>query len=94
MSAVERQRRMPFPIRMGAVSYSMWTRIEKFIEPSLQQYRGQAPTRHLVMVAHGIFNAELLGALLARRTDDRAAWEYRGEQRIPACWECYVDGVI
>lgn len=55
-------------------------RIEKFIEPSLKMHRGQAPKKHLVVVAHGIFNSEFLGALLARwrSGQEKAAWEYRG----------------
>ena len=55
-------------------------RVEEYIEPVLKAYRGQSPKRHLVVVAHGIFNSEFLGALLARRKDlNTGSWEYRGE---------------
>ncbi|KAK8845520.1 hypothetical protein IAR55_006235 [Kwoniella newhampshirensis] len=54
--------------------------IRLFIEPALKECHGQPPScRHLVVVAHGIFNAEFLGALLARRkTAQPLEWNYRG----------------
>ncbi|WVQ93756.1 hypothetical protein IAU59_000833 [Kwoniella sp. CBS 9459] len=54
--------------------------IKQFIEPILQECHGSPPTsRHVVVVAHGIFNAEFLGALLARRKDHRPLeWGYKG----------------
>ncbi|WVR03515.1 hypothetical protein IAU60_000506 [Kwoniella sp. DSM 27419] len=54
--------------------------IRQFIEPILEGCRGQPPSsRHVVVVAHGIFNAEFLGALLARRKDHRPLeWGYKG----------------
>jgi len=55
--------------------------IGKFIEQHLQECEGKAATsRHVVVVAHGIFNSEFLGALLARRpTAVPLEWSYRGE---------------
>jgi broad specificity phosphatase PhoE len=61
-------------------------RIEQFIEPNLKECRGQPPTRQVFVVAHGIFNAEFIGALLARRKDSQPLdWGYRGasEQSVP-----------
>ena len=59
------------------------SRLETFLEPVLRDYRGQPPRRHCVLVAHGIFNAELIGALLARRRGDvPLEWAYRGESGI------------
>ncbi|KAK4685182.1 hypothetical protein P7C73_g4975, partial [Tremellales sp. Uapishka_1] len=54
--------------------------IANFIEPILQESRGQpASSKHIVVVAHGIFNAEFIGALLARRKDAAPLeWGYRG----------------
>ena len=57
-------------------------RVETFLEPILRDYRGQPPRRHCVLVAHGIFNAELIGALLSRRKGEvPTEWAYRGEFR-------------
>ena len=55
-------------------------RIAKFIEPSLQMTRGRPPSsKHVVVVAHGIFNSEFIGALLARRRGQGALeWGYKG----------------
>ncbi|WVQ80266.1 hypothetical protein IAT38_002371 [Cryptococcus sp. DSM 104549] len=54
--------------------------IAKFIEPILEESRGQQPlSKHIVVVAHGIFNSEFLGALMARREAGNALeWHYRG----------------
>lgn len=54
--------------------------IATFIEPVLRECHGSAASgKHLVVVAHGIFNAEFIGAFLARRTDSRPAeWGYKG----------------
>jgi hypothetical protein len=55
--------------------------VGKFIEQHLQECEGKpASSRHVVVVAHGIFNSEFLGALLARRpTVAPLEWSYRGE---------------
>ncbi|KAL7418765.1 hypothetical protein Q5752_006448 [Cryptotrichosporon argae] len=54
--------------------------VAQFIEPHLRAAHGQPPaSTHVVVVAHGIFNSELLGALLARRNGPpQAGWGYRG----------------
>ncbi|WWC85877.1 uncharacterized protein L201_000744 [Kwoniella dendrophila CBS 6074] len=54
--------------------------IHKFIEPILSECHGSPATqRHVVVVAHGIYNAEFLGALLARRRDHKPLeWGYKG----------------
>ncbi|KAK1926076.1 histidine phosphatase superfamily [Papiliotrema laurentii] len=54
--------------------------ISKFIEQHLEECRGKpAKSRHVVVVAHGIFNSEFLGALLARRAGHAPLeWSYRG----------------
>ncbi|WWD22474.1 hypothetical protein CI109_106967 [Kwoniella shandongensis] len=54
--------------------------IRLFIEPALKESYGKPPSsNHLVVVAHGIFNAEFLGALLARRKNAQPLeWNYRG----------------
>lgn len=56
-------------------------RIEQFIEASLKENRGKPPTsKHIAVVAHGIFNSEFTGALLARRQSDKPLeWGYKGE---------------
>ncbi|OCF45152.1 hypothetical protein I317_00954 [Kwoniella heveanensis CBS 569] len=53
--------------------------IKQFIEPILQECHGSPPSsKHVVVVAHGIFNSEFLGALLARRKDHRPLeWGYK-----------------
>ncbi|OWZ70806.1 hypothetical protein AYX14_03780 [Cryptococcus neoformans] len=54
--------------------------VEQFIEPILKECRGKpATSKHVVVVAHGIFNSEFLGALMARRkTNAPLEWNYRG----------------
>ncbi|WWC58204.1 uncharacterized protein I303_100740 [Kwoniella dejecticola CBS 10117] len=54
--------------------------IKRFIEPILAEcHEAPAQNRHVVVVAHGIFNAEFLGALLARRRDHKPLeWGYKG----------------
>lgn len=55
--------------------------IAQFIEPVLRESYGQPPSsKHLVVVAHGIFNYEFLGALLSRRPEGiDHHWAYKGE---------------
>lgn len=54
--------------------------VSKYIEPVLRETRGQPPTgRHVVVVAHGIFNAEFIGALMARTRTGAVEWGYRGQ---------------
>jgi hypothetical protein len=57
------------------------TSIAAFIEPVLKECHGSAAAdKHLMVVAHGIFNAEFIGAFLARRNDPRPVeWAYKGE---------------
>lgn len=57
-----------------------WSRIAQFIEASLRENQGKPPTsKHIAVVAHGIFNSEFTGALLARRQSDRPLeWGYKG----------------
>jgi hypothetical protein len=51
------------------------TRIDTFILPCQAQ--------HIVVVAHGIFNAELIAAFLARRTDNEpVTWAHKGECKV------------
>ncbi|ORX34765.1 histidine phosphatase superfamily [Kockovaella imperatae] len=51
----------------------------QFIERHLQECRRRPPTtRHIVVVAHGIFNAEFIGGLLARRGAQGLDWGYKG----------------
>ncbi|WRT63767.1 uncharacterized protein IL334_000692 [Kwoniella shivajii] len=54
--------------------------INRFIEPIIAGNHGSSPaSKHVVVVAHGIFNAEFLGALLARRRDHKPLeWGYKG----------------
>ncbi|ODN76113.1 hypothetical protein L202_06045 [Cryptococcus amylolentus CBS 6039] len=54
--------------------------IEQYIEPILQESRGKPPSdKHVAVVAHGIFNSEFLGALMARRKGNAPLeWQYRG----------------
>lgn len=58
--------------------------ILQYIEASLQESQGKPPTsKHIAVVAHGIFNSEFTGALLARRESDRPLeWGYKGESAI------------
>ena len=54
--------------------------IAKFIERHFQECNDRPPTcRHIVVVAHGIFNAEFIGALLARRRSPSLDWGYKGD---------------
>ncbi len=57
-------------------------RIAEFLEPILAANRGKdrASAPHIFVVAHGIFNSELLGALLARRPANagKLDWRYSG----------------
>ncbi len=54
-------------------------RIETFIEPFLRESHGKPPThKHIVVVAHGIFNSEFVGALLARTHVKPLEWGYKG----------------
>lgn len=46
--------------------------IDKFILPHVVEAARTGEDRHIVLVAHGIFNSELVGALLRRRTNDRS----------------------
>ncbi|WVN91005.1 uncharacterized protein L203_106251 [Cryptococcus depauperatus CBS 7841] len=54
--------------------------IHDFIEPLLQKCRGLPPSsKHVVIVAHGIFNSEFLGALIARKKSNAPLeWSYQG----------------
>ncbi|WOO84726.1 putative phosphatase [Vanrija pseudolonga] len=53
--------------------------IAAFVEPALKESQGQLPSsKHLVFVAHGIFNHEFISAIMARRPEGINAWEYRG----------------
>ncbi|EIW67919.1 hypothetical protein TREMEDRAFT_33028, partial [Tremella mesenterica DSM 1558] len=54
--------------------------IADFIEPILQTNHGRpASSKHIVVVAHGIFNSEFIGALLSRRKGQGSFdWGYRG----------------
>ncbi|KAL1407048.1 hypothetical protein Q8F55_006461 [Vanrija albida] len=53
--------------------------IAQFVEPAIKESQGQlAGSKHLVFVAHGIFNHEFIGAILARRPEGINQWEYRG----------------
>lgn len=64
--------------RLSAYHYCS---VEQFIEPILKECRGKpATSKHVVVVAHGIFNSEFLGALMARRkTNAPLEWNYRGK---------------
>lgn len=57
-------------------------RITQYIEPILQSARGKpfSSAPHVFVVAHGIFNSELVGALLSRRPVNapRLEWKYWG----------------
>jgi broad specificity phosphatase PhoE len=58
-------------------------RIAQFIEPSLKEQRGQpADSKHIMFVAHGIFNSELVGALLSRVKGQVVRGHYRGESLV------------
>jgi broad specificity phosphatase PhoE len=56
-------------------------RIAQYIEPLLKECHGKpASSKHIAIVAHGIFNSEFVGALLARLHGARQiGWRYRGE---------------
>lgn len=53
--------------------------IAKFIEPLIEANAGKsaADAAHVFVVAHGIFNSEFLGALLARRGPEGTRVEWR-----------------
>ncbi|TXT04984.1 hypothetical protein VHUM_03804 [Vanrija humicola] len=52
--------------------------IAEFVEPAIRENQGKlASSKHLVFVAHGIFNHEFIGAIMARRPEGINAWEYR-----------------
>jgi broad specificity phosphatase PhoE len=55
--------------------------IAQYIEPSLKELKGKpASSKHIALVAHGIFNSEFVGALLARLHGVRQiGWSYRGQ---------------
>jgi hypothetical protein len=65
---------------------TLTTSIAQYIEPSLKEFHGKpASSKHIAIVAHGIFNSEFVGALLARLHGARQiGWRYRGEQNM---WE-------
>ncbi|RSH81496.1 hypothetical protein EHS25_006853 [Saitozyma podzolica] len=54
--------------------------IAQFIEPLLRESRGRpAESKHIAVVAHGVFNSEFIGALLSRRPHSQhLSWSYRG----------------
>ena len=54
--------------------------IATYLEPLLRDARGgPASSKHIAVVAHGIFNAEFIGALLARRQGEGPLeWSYKG----------------
>lgn len=56
-------------------------RIAQFIEKHIKEAEGKpAKDTNVVVVAHGIFNSQFLGALLARRSSKaRLDWNYRGK---------------
>nr|ODN93052.1 hypothetical protein L204_05232 [Cryptococcus depauperatus CBS 7855] len=58
--------------------------IHDFIEPLLQKCRGLPPSsKHVIIVAHGIFNSEFLGALMARKKSNAPLeWSYQGMTNI------------
>lgn len=59
------------------------TRISEHIEPALRECQGQSPqAKHIAVVAHGIFNAEFIGALLARTREGGIEWGYRGMTNV------------
>lgn len=79
--------------------------VAKYIEPALRAHYGQpAASYHVVVVAHGIFNYELMGALLARRPEGiEKNWTYRGMTNVSDClpladmqtgWNRYEIGYI
>lgn len=55
--------------------------IAQFVEQALRESYGSTPeSRHLVFVAHGIFNYEFLSAFLTRRPEGiDSHWAYKGE---------------
>lgn len=58
--------------------------IAQYIEPLLKEFHGKpASSKHIALVAHGIFNSETLGTLLARLDGKRqVGWHYSGESCI------------
>jgi len=62
--------------------------IASFLEPIMREARGktreQAP--HVFVVAHGIFNAELLGAFLARRAPHEEPVHWKGGGMTNTGW--------
>lgn len=62
----------------------VWCSIAAYIEQHLQANKGKGPmSAHIVVVAHGIFNSEFIGALLARRgTSAPLQWGYKGELKV------------
>jgi broad specificity phosphatase PhoE len=60
---------------------TLMNRIAQYIEPLLKECHGKpAASKHIAIVAHGIFNSEFVGALLARLHGARQiGWRYRGE---------------
>jgi broad specificity phosphatase PhoE len=55
--------------------------IAQYIEESIRDHQDQSPkSKHIAVVAHGIFNSEFLGALIARLKGKRQiGWIYTGE---------------
>jgi len=55
--------------------------IAQYIEPLLKEFHGKpASSKHIALVAHGIFNSETLGTLLARLDGKRqVGWHYSGQ---------------
>lgn len=60
--------------------------VAEYIEPALREHYGEpAASYHVVIVAHGIFNYELMGALLTRRPEGiEKNWGYRGMTNVCA----------
>lgn len=68
-------------VSKGVKAPAEWDRIAAFVEPALKESQGQLPSsKHLVFVAHGIFNHEFISAIMARRPEGINAWEYRGKR--------------
>jgi hypothetical protein len=84
MSANEHTKRELSYVRRRSEEISrLIGRIAQFIEPSLKEQRGQpADSKHIMFVAHGIFNSELVGALLSRVKGQVVRGSYRGESPI------------
>jgi broad specificity phosphatase PhoE len=70
--------------RQDGIAAHLTLSISQWVEPALRESHGRAAEhKHIVVVAHGIFNSEFLGAIMTRRPGSQhMAWSYRGGSSI------------